>query len=158
MAFTRIPREPTSWATALVRPRIPAFAAVASWMAPGSWHQTTEEEFAETGPQYFEAIGEKYLERGALILGLVEEAHPREDHWYLPFIGTRPERQGQGLGSKLLQHMGERLDRDGLAAYLEASSERSRALYLRHGFEATGEITLPDGPSIWPMWRAPRGG
>jgi hypothetical protein len=26
-------------------------------------------------------------------------------------------------------------------------------LYRRHGFEQTGEIPLPDGPSLYPMWR-----
>lgn len=47
-------------------------------------------------------------------------------------------------------------DRDGVPAYLEASSERNKALYLRHGFEVVGEIKLPDGPRMWPMWRSPR--
>lgn len=27
--------------------------------------------------------------------------------------------------------------------------------YERHGFEVTGEITVPDGgPTVWAMWRA----
>ncbi|MFN2545554.1 MAG: GNAT family N-acetyltransferase [Actinomycetota bacterium] len=131
-------------------------SAVASWMAPESWHPTTEEELGELVPRYFEVLGERYMERGATILGLVEAVHPLETHWYLPFLGTLPDRQGRGLGSALLAHMGERLDGEGLPAYLESSSARSRALYLRHGFEVTGEIVLPGGPSIWPMWREPR--
>jgi hypothetical protein len=47
-------------------------------------------------------------------------------------------------------------DRDAMPAYLEATSEGNKRLYLRHGFEVTGEIKLPDGPSMWPMWRTPR--
>ena len=91
-----------------------------------------------------------------MLIGLIEERHPDEPaHWYLPCIGVRPDRQGQGVGSALLEHMTERLDREGVPAYLEASSERNRALYLRHGFEIRGELTLPEGPTLWLMWREP---
>ena len=42
------------------------------------------------------------------------------------------------------------------AAYLEASDERTRDLYLRHGYTDHGEaIELPDGPSMYPMVRIP---
>ena len=36
--------------------------------------------------------------------GFAETAslHPAEPHWYLAFIGIEPDRQGQGLGEKLL--------------------------------------------------------
>jgi hypothetical protein len=47
-------------------------------------------------------------------------------------------------------------DHDRVPAYLEATSERNKALYLRHGFEVMSELKLPDGPPMWPMWRAPR--
>jgi hypothetical protein len=50
----------------------------------------------------------------------------------------------------------ERFDRDAMPAYLEATSEANKRLYLRHGFEETGEIKLPNGPSMWPMWRTPK--
>ena len=38
---------------------------------------------------------------------------------------------------------------------IESTTPRSRALYERHGFEATGAIELPDGPTLWPIWRPP---
>ena len=44
----------------------------------------------------------------------------------------------------------------GTAAYLEASDERTRDLYLRHGYTDRREpIELPDGPSMYPMVRIP---
>ena len=49
----------------------------------------------------------------------------------------------------------ERCDRDGVPAYLEATSDRNRPLYERHGFRAHGAIPLPDGPLLWRMWRDP---
>ncbi len=48
------------------------------------------------------------------------------------------------------------LDAEGIPAYLEASTVRSRALYERHGFEVTGEFNFPSGgPPLWQMWREP---
>ena len=47
-------------------------------------------------------------------------------------------------------------DRQRVPAYLEATSERNRELYLRHAFEVTGEINVPDGPTLWCMWRTPQ--
>ena len=85
---------------------------------------------------------------------LFEAHHPRDPHYYLQFIGVGPERQGTGIGSALLRAMLDRCDLEGAAAYLEAD-ERSRFLYLKHGFEATGELRLPEGPRFFPMWRAP---
>jgi len=81
------------------------------------------------------------------------ERHPRrEPHLYLACMGVVGGRQGTGIGSAMLRHGLERAA--GRAAYLEASSARSRALYLRHGFEDLGEpVQLPDGPPLWPMWR-----
>jgi GNAT superfamily N-acetyltransferase len=85
----------------------------------------------------------------------MEEAHPREPHHYLFLLGTRPEWQRRGIGSALLRPALDQCDRDAMPAYLEATSEGNRILYLRHGFQVTGEISLPGGPSMWPMWRAP---
>lgn len=71
----------------------------------------------------------------------------------------RAGRQGEGLGTALIGSALDRCDREGRAAYLEASSARSRLLYERLGFEAAGEpLLLPDGPHMWPMWREPRPG
>lgn len=80
-------------------------------------------------------------------------------HHHLALLGVRPERQGRGIGTALLQRHDDFLDRQKLPAYLEASSRASRRLYLRQGYEDCGlPIQLPaDGPSLFPMWRAPAG-
>jgi ribosomal protein S18 acetylase RimI-like enzyme len=83
----------------------------------------------------------------------VQEHHPDEPHWYLPFIGVDPRAQGHGHGGQLLRLGASRCDADGLPAYLEASSPRNRALYERHGFEAVAEIRSADSPPLWPMVR-----
>lgn len=92
------------------------------------------------------------------ILDAVFQAHqPRVPHHHLAFLAVLPGRQGTGLGSALLHHHHEYLDRHRVPAYLEASSVRSRNLYRRHGYRAGPQFTLPDGPPLWPMWREPAG-
>lgn len=97
-------------------------------------------------------------ERAELVGRLTGAVHPHDRaHEYLLMIGVSPERQGEGLGAALIDGVLERCDREGVPAYLEASSERSRGLYERLGFTFMGRtVDLPDGPSMWPMWREPR--
>ncbi|BBH66376.1 N-acetyltransferase [Actinoplanes sp. OR16] len=85
----------------------------------------------------------------------LDEHHPLEPHHYLAFMAVRPGQQGRGIGSALLDRHHARLDRAGLPAYLEANDPRNRDLYLRHGYQVRSVIELPDGPSVWCMWRAP---
>lgn len=76
----------------------------------------------------------------------------------LALLAVRPDVQCRGIGSVLLAHHLAGLDRQLIPAYLEASSERSRDLYLHFGFRDHGEpIRLLDGPLMFPMWREPRG-
>ena len=83
--------------------------------------------------------------------------HPKERHWYLQLIGTRPEDQGQGLGSAVIDPVLERCDRDGERIYLESSKKDNIPFYERHGFRVTEEMTIPGGNLVvWAMWRDPR--
>ena len=91
------------------------------------------------------------------LLDTVESMHPHEPHWYLASLGTAPERQGQGIGSALLQPVLAHCDAEGLPCYLESSKERNVPFYGRHGFEVVTELQLgPHGPRMWTMWRQPR--
>jgi GNAT superfamily N-acetyltransferase len=123
--------------------------SAAVWAPPGA------EDDEELPSVVGEAV-EEYAERLFEILGLLEEKHPVEPHYYLFFLGTRPGWQGRGLGSSLMAPVLETCDRDRVPAYLEATSERNKQLYLRHGFEVTDQIALRDGPTMWRMWRSPR--
>lgn len=97
------------------------------------------------------------VDRFRVLDAAFDKHHPTEAHHHLAFLAVHPQRHGQGVGTALLAHYHTRLDRAGMPSYLEASSARSRALYARHGYADRGEpIDLPDGPRLWPMWRAPR--
>jgi GNAT superfamily N-acetyltransferase len=87
---------------------------------------------------------------------VMEEAHPEEPHWYLMVIGSDPSVRGAGFGQALINSRLDRCDGEHAPAYLEASKEELIPYYSRFGFELVGEIQVPDGPKMWPMWRAPR--
>jgi GNAT superfamily N-acetyltransferase len=127
------------------------FVAASLWVPPGV-HSDAE----AMGELAVQAIPEREQETRFAFMGQMGEYHPTEPHWYLPFIAVDPPHQGLGLGSALLKHALQTCDRDGLPAYLEATSASSRRLYERHGFEAIGEIQYADSPAMWPMLRKPR--
>ena len=124
--------------------------AAALWIQPGS--EPDESALCEIIDRSLPA------HRKADAFAVIHEMgahHPDQPHWYLPVIGTQPDMQGQGHGSALLRPVLEICDRTGVPAYLEATTERNRALYARHGFEATAEIRAADCPPLTAMVRRP---
>jgi GNAT superfamily N-acetyltransferase len=83
--------------------------------------------------------------------------HVGAPHYYLSAIGVDPARQGEGIGTALMQPVLDRCDRDGVPAYLESAVARNVLLYERLGFDVVEEMDLP-GTDIhgWLMLRAPR--
>jgi len=83
--------------------------------------------------------------------------HPTEEpHHYLLLIGVRPDRQGTGVGSALLQAHHRTADAAGLPVYLEATTPRSATLYQRHGYHLMKDpVVVAEGVELRPMWRAP---
>jgi GNAT superfamily N-acetyltransferase len=129
-------------------------AAAAAWTLPDRWHVSMRETRQLASMMLNPRL--PTLFRG---LQRLERAHPHAPpHFYLAVIGTEPTRQGEGLGSALLQPVLEICDRDGLPAYLESSKERNVDFYTRFGFRVKQEVQLPNGPPMWPMWRDPAGG
>jgi ribosomal protein S18 acetylase RimI-like enzyme len=127
--------------------------AAAIWAPPGV--QSTEEEMAEFGRAVAEISGD-CAERGFALMEAMEAVHPKQDHYYLFFIGARAAFQRRGHGSALLREVLQRCDATGTPAYLEASSPNNKRLYERHGFVAWDPVTVDDSPPLWPMWREPR--
>jgi ribosomal protein S18 acetylase RimI-like enzyme len=80
---------------------------------------------------------------------------PKKPHWHLDPIGVLPERQGQGIGSLLLEHFCEYVDKLKQAAYLETDQTKNVRFYSRFGFTIVGEIPILNVPN-WFMWRPPQ--
>jgi ribosomal protein S18 acetylase RimI-like enzyme len=79
--------------------------------------------------------------------------HP-EPHAYLSLLATHPDHRGRGIGQQLLAEDLERLDADGIPAYLESTNPANNHRYERAGFRRIGGFTavLDDAP-ISTMWR-----
>jgi len=124
-------------------------AGAALSLPPGAWRSPLHVTLMEGS-----AFGIR-ISRAARLGAAIEYRHLRQRHYYVRDIGVRPDMQGQGLGSALLRPTLARCDREGLPAYLEASSERSAALYERHGFQITRELRVATSPPLRLMLRPP---
>jgi GNAT superfamily N-acetyltransferase len=132
----------------------PDLAGAALWARPDEWHDPPLMALWQV-VTFAPGIGTRALEvlRG---LRAVEARHPAKPHWYLAVLGTEPDRQGEGVGSAVIQPVLNECDRLDVPAYLETARERNVDFYTRQGFRVTDELRLPDGPMVWLMWRDPR--
>ena len=92
----------------------------------------------------------------AQLFAEMEASRLKEPHWYLPLIAADPARQGQGLGTALMEAAIARIDEDGRPAYLDSSNPRNIPFYERFGFEPIGEIKTRTSPVQVPMVRGGR--
>lgn len=149
--------EKMAWPLARIdRPEGGGAAAV--WM-PFEWLKPSPvaEELRRL-PVMLRATGARRLPRLIAMRAHMDRHHPMDrPHAYLWLLGVTPRLQGQGIGSRLLAQATERLDAQGLPAFLETGTTRNVALYCRHGFEVIHEGPPgPGAPTMWHMWREPR--
>lgn len=130
------------------------FEAAALWRPPNQW-EIPLWQYVVHGPALLSVFGLD-APRVIGIMDRIEKAHPHEPNWYLQAIGTDPAKQGKGYGGVIMRHQLAKVDESGLPAYLESSKESNIPIYASYGFEVTGEISFPDGPTIYPMWRKGR--
>ena len=128
----------------------------AIWSPPKRWKATAGDAIHLALPSL--RLFRTGLARSMRTIAAMEKRHPREPHWYLAVLGTDPAHQGTGVGGALIRAVTDRCDEEGLPCYLESSKERNVPYYARHGFAVTEEVPLgKGGPTIWTMWRDPRG-
>jgi len=128
--------------------------AAALWDPPGKWQQTRLQELVMM-PGFLRALG-RNVGRAQQVMEQMKAQHPEEPHWYLAVIGSDPTVRGAGYGHALMRSRLDRCDAEYCPAYLESSNPDNVPYYERFGFRVTGEIKVPDGPTLWPMWREPR--
>ena len=125
-------------------------------LPPGAW-EMPKSITGKEALKWLRAFGPRLLLAGR-VQRAMEERHLLEPHFYVRIVGVRTAQQGKGVGSALMQPTLQRADSAGLPAYIEASSERSAALYERLGFVHMDVLELPDGgPPVWRMRRPPAG-
>lgn len=119
----------------------------AIWELPEAPRPTVLGELVHL-PPFARAIG-----LAGIVPALVDQqrmaaARPEQPHWYLGEIGVSAAARGRGLGAALLERGLARADDAGLAAYLESSTPRNRALYARFGFEELGPVPGMRGEGV----------
>lgn len=129
------------------------FSSVAVWARPDEWEMpaVAVARVAMTSLRNRVSVSSllAYLRTDAL--------HPEEPHWYLEFLGTVPEKQGKGLGGKVLAPVLEQADAEGVPVWTWSSNRRNLAFYHRQRFEVLDELPFAKGgPSIFPIRREPR--
>jgi GNAT superfamily N-acetyltransferase len=132
--------------------------ATAVWLPPGQFPWTPWRKVRAT-PSFVRIMAAapgafpRFMRYGANM----EAAHRDEPHWYLVVLSVRPERQRQGLGSRLVEPILDRADRDGVTCRLETSDPANVAFYQRFGFEVADPAfaALPGGPLLTTMQRPP---
>ncbi|BBZ11250.1 GNAT family N-acetyltransferase [Mycobacterium branderi] len=136
----------------------PEIGAAALWDPPNRWKQSAWEQLV-MAPSLIRGFGLRpaVARKFAQLLSLMKLHHPEEPHWYLATIGSDTAVRGRGFGQALMRSRLDRCDAEHCPAYLESSKPENVPYYERFGFTVTGEMVLPDGgPTLWPMWRAPR--
>lgn len=122
-------------------------------LPPGKWRTPFSAE-VRNGLGFGRVFGRR-LGHAFGLLTILEHKHVREPHYYLPFIGVREGVRGQGVGSAMLEALGDRCDAERIPAYLEATSPENARLYRRHGFVTVETATPLGAPPIELMLRRP---
>jgi len=81
-----------------------------------------------------------------------EHMDPDFEHWHLGPAAVVRTHQGQGVGTRLMEAVCERLDREQGVGYLETDKPENVRLYRRGGFEVMAERPVL-GVSNWFMVR-----
>lgn len=77
-----------------------------------------------------------------------------QPYYYLNIIGVAADKQGQGLGGKLLTELVKRCDKDKRQLYLETETKTNVKFYEKFGFQVKKELIVPViHQPIWEMVR-----
>jgi len=120
--------------------------------APGRWPPPQLRSLAILAPGSILA-GPGVLSRSFRAERHFEKAEPEYDHFLVWMLGIRPAYQRRGLGSRLMGEVLATADEARVPAYLYTSNSDNLPYYRSHGYEITGESTLPGGGPNWFMER-----
>lgn len=132
-------------------------SAVAIWLHPESGPMTMPRMLRAGMWRAPFMLGLDGMSRMSKAMSATEGFHKQvgRPHWYLMTVGTRTEKQGQGLGSHLVELGTSRADAAGVPCYLETGTDSNIAFYRKRGFEVVGQADCY-GHTLTGMIRPPR--
>jgi ribosomal protein S18 acetylase RimI-like enzyme len=130
----------------------------AIWLPPEATDPISLFRQIQLAPAMLYATGGRRMARLLALQSAIDAQRPmHRPYAYLWFIGVRPELQGRGIGSRMLDSAHARLDNLGLPAFLETQTERNVTHFRNHGYEVTAQfLARPDAPPMWGLWREPQ--
>ena len=78
----------------------------------------------------------------------LKQLFTRHDGWYLLNLTVRPDLQGQGVATSLMQPMCDYFDRTGQLCYLETHKAENVPFYERFGFELLQAEPIPHRTTV----------
>jgi ribosomal protein S18 acetylase RimI-like enzyme len=105
-------------------------------------------------------MGWASFSRSMALMDFVEKEHKAAapaDHYYIMTIGVLPERQGRGIGRKLMTRALEIVDANKMPCYLETQNKNNVPIYQKFGFEVVSDKEVPNRElHNWGMLRLER--
>jgi len=135
----------------------PDTAGVAIWLPPGQTHCSTWRYILSGFLPVPFLLGFKQYGLNTrcdnILIKVHDELMPRP-HWYLWAIAVDPDRQGMGVGTKLMQYGLENADAQNLPCYLETHDEKDVLFYMKRGFDVVRIQQIPGADlRFWCMLR-----
>jgi ribosomal protein S18 acetylase RimI-like enzyme len=133
-------------------------SAIAVWMPPDSGEMSPGRMLRLGAARMPFRLGMAGTRRFFEAVSATEPFHKtvHGPHWYLLAVGTRAERQGQGLGSALVEEGTSRADAAAMPCYLETGTQSNIDFYAKRGFDIVGQTELY-GHTLTGMVRQPNG-
>jgi len=127
---------------------------IAGMIAPGRCQPSYTDKLSFM-PRIVPAVGGGGLARVGRWMSEWGRRDLREPHWHLGPVAVDAHLQGKGIGTLLMREYCGRIDRVGLAGYLETDKPENVAFYERFGFQTIVSASVLDTPN-WFMTRAAR--
>ncbi|VBB77424.1 Conserved hypothetical protein [Yarrowia lipolytica] len=143
------------------------FEGISCWLPPGEeaddWW-TALRSGGWTLPYKFGKEGRiRYFKEYLPKIDEARERHLKPEDaynvWYLGYLGTLPSARGKGLSRKLVEHVTNIADKQGLYCYLESTKLTNQVIYERFGFDLRETFYLTRAETPVPvqfMIRAPK--
>jgi GNAT superfamily N-acetyltransferase len=130
---------------------------VAAWLTTGGYPLPIKLQLSQI-PSSLRAFYRRprAIATGNRYVAALARAHRKDPHWYLMVLCADSPVQRSGVGTMLLEHAFDQVDREGVGSHLETPRHENVAYYQRFGYELIETLTpVEGGPPYYTMWRAP---
>lgn len=151
------PRGRQAFARALLIPRIhratawvlPDCSAVAMWDRLGEPQSADALDHDAHWRTFRAEVGDEIWFRLQVYDRALDSVGPGRPRWYLGVLATRPDVQGCGRATHVLQPGLAAAHADGWDCWLETSTPGNKSFYAARGFVEATAVDIPGGPPTW---------